>query len=123
MNNYIYFNLAEFHCKCSRTHDEQLIDDQLLIKLDLAREIAGVPFIITSGYRCPKHNYEVGGIVHSAHLTGKAADIKVKGSSNRFLILSSLLSVNLFRIGIGNNFIHVDVDENKPQDVIWLYDD
>jgi len=25
------------------------------------------------------------------------------------------------RIGIGATFIHVDIDESKPQDVLWEY--
>ena len=120
--NYQYFNLTEFYCKCGREHKEQIIDERLIIKLDLAREIAGIPFVVTSGYRCVPHNEGVGGKVSSAHLIGKATDIRAKGSSSRFLILSALLSVGFTRIGIGDNFIHVDIDEDKPQNTIWLYE-
>ena len=27
------------------------------------------------------------------------------------------------RIGIGNTFIHVDIDDSKSSDVIWTYGD
>jgi len=39
------------------------------------------PIIITSGYRCPKHNRSkaVGGASNSAHLEGKAIDFYVRG--------------------------------------------
>lgn len=36
-----------------------------------------VPIIIGSGYRCPKLNTLVGGVVNSQHKTGEAADIHI----------------------------------------------
>ncbi len=39
------------------------------------------PVIITSGYRCAALNAAIGGAKTSAHLTGRAADIKVVGMS------------------------------------------
>ena len=35
----------------------------------------GVPFTITSGYRCPRLNKAVGGAANSYHMQGKACDI------------------------------------------------
>jgi len=32
-----------------------------------------------------------------------------------------LLEVGFTRIGIGNTFIHVDIDKDKSQNVIWTY--
>ena len=43
--------------------------------LDPAREQFGGPILVNSGYRCPKHNAEVGGVANSQHLCGEAADI------------------------------------------------
>lgn len=43
--------------------------------LDPLRELYGKPIYITSGYRCPRLNRAVGGVVNSQHLTGQAADI------------------------------------------------
>jgi hypothetical protein len=31
------------------------------------------------------------------------------------------MELRVRRIGIANNFIHFDIDENKAQDVIWTY--
>ncbi|HIT15307.1 MAG TPA: peptidase M15 [Candidatus Avimuribaculum pullicola] len=43
--------------------------------LDPLREAYGRPIYVNSGYRCPALNRAVGGVAHSQHLTGEAADI------------------------------------------------
>ena len=43
--------------------------------LDPLRELYGKPVYISSGYRCPRLNKAVGGVVNSQHLRGEAADI------------------------------------------------
>jgi len=114
-----YFNMQEFKCRCCGKVE---IDPKLVDMLDMAREIAGVPFFITSGYRCPKHNAEVGGSPTSSHLKGKAADIRVHNNWDRYKILEGLIKAGFKRIGIAEKFIHADIDETKPQYVVWLYD-
>lgn len=47
--------------------------------LDQAREKLGMPITVNSGYRCPKHNAEVGGVANSQHMKGEAADIAPAG--------------------------------------------
>lgn len=44
--------------------------------LDPLRERYGKPIYVNSGYRCPKHNREVGGVPNSQHTCGEAADIR-----------------------------------------------
>ena len=43
--------------------------------LEPLREHAGVPIVISSGYRCRRLNKAVGGVTNSQHCTGEAADI------------------------------------------------
>jgi len=59
-------------CPCCQ---KLAISEKLILKLDLAREIAEVPFQINSAYRCQIHNQLVGGVKGSAHLSGLAVDI------------------------------------------------
>jgi zinc D-Ala-D-Ala carboxypeptidase len=121
MNDFKYFTLSEFACKCGRCHLNK-IDPLLIMGLDKAREIAGTPFVITSGYRCTGHNAQVGGAPTSSHLIGLAADIATGGSfERRFRILFGLLGAGFNRIGIANGFIHADIDRTKAQGVVWLY--
>lgn len=94
-----------------------------LIDLDEARDRAGVPFSINSGYRTAHHNDKVlGARVGSSHKKGFAADIRYRNNNEKYLILSALMSVGFNRIGLGKSFIHVDCDEAKAQDTMWSYD-
>ncbi len=89
-------------------------------KLQLARNSYG-SMKINSGCRCIKHNAVVGGKPTSSHLIGWAADIAYAGSRRRFRLLKALLDAGFHRIGIGEEFIHVDDDPGKPGELIWLY--
>lgn len=115
-----YFSRKELECKCCGVC---LISDELLGRLNHAREIAGIPFIITSGYRCEKHNDEVGGVPTSAHTKGLAVDIAFKNSNQCFKIVRALYDAGFRRIGINfaKSFVHCDVDGSKPQDVLFKY--
>ena len=96
------------------------LDKKLIYMLDNAREIAQIPFIITSGRRTIEENKRVGGVKDSAHLSGQAVDIRCPNSIYRFLILKGLLGAGFKRIGIAPQHIHADKDATKPQNVIFL---
>lgn len=90
-------------------------------KLDKLRSATRAPLVIHSGYRTPEHNATVGGVDSSAHESGHAADIAALSSTARFQIVEAALRIGFRRIGIGNDFVHLDDDLTKPQDVVWLY--
>jgi len=115
-----HFKPEEFACKCC---GKIKVDSWFGTKLDRAREIAGVAFVITSGYRCPTYNISVGGKKNSAHVHGKAVDILASNSTHRFFIMEGLMKAGFNRIGIGADFIHADTDETKQEGVIWHYYD
>ena len=97
------------------------MDKTFLLRLDEARERAGIPFVINSAYRTPEHNAKIGGKPNSSHLRGLAVDISVTNSRQRFIVLNALLEVGFTRIGIADTFIHVDLDNEKSKEVIWTY--
>ena len=120
-----YFTYNEFDCKGGIGKGESM-DNNFICLLDDARELAGIPFKITSGYRTPEYNkqlidYGFQASITSSHIQGLAADIEVKNSENRFRIVGALVSVGINRIGIGKDFIHCDIDENKKPNLIWTY--
>lgn len=120
-----YFTYREFDSPDLPGSGENM-DARFLSMLGEARELAGLPFVITSGYRTKKHHeaiYEKLGKkpTRSAHLTGNAADIKVSSSGDRFTILKSLILAGFKRIGIADNFIHVDNSNFHTQNLIWKY--
>lgn len=89
--------------------------------LEDARFSLGQPMIITSGYRCPLHNANVGGVPGSSHTKGVAVDIKCSNNNHRFKLVAALIDAGFTRIGIANTFVHVDLDKTKPQERIWTY--
>lgn len=51
--------------------------------LDPLREEYGYPIVVSSGYRCRKLNKVVGGVKNSAHIDGRAADIRAVHACRR----------------------------------------
>ena len=103
------FNSLEFDCHCSYPECvSTLIDDYLILRLQKEREILKAPIVIDSGYRCQRHNREVGGKKGSYHLIGKAADLHIDG-----LKVKQLLDIFEGFDGLGQykgrHFIHVDI--------------
>ena len=99
---------------------EENMKKDFLFVLDEAREFAGIPFIINSAYRSPNHPLSVKN-PSSSHIKGLAVDIKATDNETRFKIVEALISVGFTRIGIADTFIHVDLDFDKRQNIIWTY--
>ena len=99
---------------------ENNMNKDFLFVLDEAREFAGIPFIINSAYRSPEHPLSIKN-PSSSHIKGLAVDIKATDSVTRFKIVKALIEVGFTRIGIADTFIHVDLDLDKTQNVIWTY--
>lgn len=108
------FAPAEFACQCGKCGKGfEWMRADTLSRLYKARELAGVPFRITSAYRCEAHNAAVGGKPNSAHLRGRAVDIKFTTMQEGYKILKALLDAGFPRIGINykSSFIHADDDQ------------
>jgi len=99
---------------------EENMNEKFLLKLDEARAYANIPFIINSAYRSPSHKESIKNPT-SSHIKGLAVDIKAKDSKTRFLIIDALLAVGFNRIGVAKTFIHVDLDFDKSDSVLWVY--
>ena len=83
----------------------------------------GFSLTITSGYRHPDQNKEVGGVNDSEHTydPAEAVDVLCKRSITRFKMVKELMDMGITRIGIGNEFIHIGIGADKPQHVMWDY--
>lgn len=114
-----YFKLSEFECKCGCKSAN--VHPDLMTQLEVARKQASVPFVINSGFRCEEHNKAAGGSKSSSHLKGLACDIDVPNSTFRYLIVKALMFAGFTRLGIADTFIHVDIDQSKPKNVVWTY--
>lgn len=118
------FSRSEFRCKCGCNIDK--VSPTFIHKLQWARELAGIPFVINSGCRCPNYNKTVGGKPTSDHITDEArscegVDIRCSNGSARFKIINAALDAGFTRIGIADTFIHLGDRRSNPQNVLWTY--
>lgn len=108
--------------------DWEKVDLDSIVLLDHAREIAGVPFQITSNYRTPFHSLQVGGLPTDAHTEEPCTAFDILctlpnglwNTQAAFKIVSSLFKVGFNRIGVGKGHIHVDHSIKLPPNVLWL---
>ena len=119
-----YFTFKEFDSP-NEPGSGKHMDRDFLELLDTAREEAGIPFKITSGFRTHAYNKDLiergyQASPNSSHLKGCAADIACGNSEQRSIIIRALINVGFTRLGISKTFIHVDNDPGKP-DAVWLY--
>ena len=91
----------------------------LIALLDYARDLAGVPFVITSGFRTTEENRAAGGADNSAHLRGLAVDLRVHDSASRYKIIRALIKVGFARIVVyeSDGHVHADIDYALPNPV------
>ena len=117
---YKYFTDEEFR-KAKPSCSLSDMDEKFMSKLDLARDIAGVPFIVSSAYRSVDYEKKKGRSGTSRHTLGIAMDIRCYDNAIRFRIVNALLSVGFRRIGIASSFIHVDDGYPTSSPLIWSY--
>ena len=115
-----HFKAEEFDSPDEKGSGQKMNPEFIKI-LEKIREKAGFPFIINSAYRTSTHNAEVNGKETSAHMKGIAVDIKVNDSRQRHDLIRAAIECGISRFGIGNGFVHLDLDFSKDQRVIWLY--
>ncbi|MCK9432324.1 MAG: D-Ala-D-Ala carboxypeptidase family metallohydrolase [Candidatus Omnitrophica bacterium] len=109
------FKIEEFNCRCCGANK---MNPDFLNKLQEAKTMANTKFIISSGYRCEKHNAEIGSTSNN-HTTGVAADIVCSRGSQRHEIMRALIKAGFKRFGLGEQYIHVD--SNDRPNCIWIY--
>ncbi|MGW8177367.1 MAG: YcbK family protein [bacterium] len=118
-----HFTRMEFLCPCCKKED---MDEDFVYRLDRIRTSVGRPLIVNSGWRCAKYNAskKVGGKKNSAHLIGRAADIRMVDSGLRFLFYEMARDLGFNRFGVGTNFIHIDSGTEHtghPLNQMWTY--
>lgn len=114
------FSRRELACKCGCKPIPAGIDAnlaRLARALQELRDLAGVPLIVTSGYRCPAHNQAVGGAPGSQHMHGLAADIWSKHLTPKELadLAEKIPAFANGGIGLYSRWVHVDVRNGRAR--------
>lgn len=119
------FSRYEFECKCGCGFDD--INLAFIKCLQRIRDKIGFKMPINSGCRCKQHNKDEGGYPTSDHLPDKidkyseGADIRVSGSRNRYKLIQAAFEEGIPRIGPGKTFVHLGVNKDNDQEVLWVY--
>ena len=115
-----YLTLEEYACSCCgrlppdfHLHDMNRPYLELVNIFDAVRATWGKPIPVTSGYRCPHHNKEIGGSPCSVHIFGLALDLDL-ADGNEVEELFAIADMDFQRLRIGKytqtgTFLHIDI--------------
>lgn len=118
-----YFSQDELKCKCGCGVNK--FSTVTLARLNALREAVGHALIVSSAYRCQRHNTQIGAT--QTHATGHAVDILC---SNKLAhkILTEATRLGFTGIGVSQKgverFLHLDdLSENDgvPRPTVWSY--
>ncbi len=110
------FSKSEFECHCGCEMPSKVLENvkELAKSLQIIRDRINKPIFINSAYRCKEHNKLIGGVEHSQHILGKAADIVIKGQNpyDTYDFIDNLMEDRVLALGgLGNydTFTHFDI--------------
>ena len=116
-----YFDYSEFDQPGLEGSGKKFMNKDFLKLLDVIRQKYGKPMKINSGYRSEEYNKKIGGVANSSHMKGIAVDVSITTSADRWKFIKACYEVGVTRIGIGNTFVHIDIDNEKTGKLIWDY--
>ena len=122
-------NFSRYEVQCSCGCGASWVSPKLIEKLQHVRDVVNKPITITSGVRCESFNASIKASMNSSHIPdgfgiGNAVDIACTTSKHGYELIQ--VAQKFFnRIGISSGvyggFVHLDVDREKVQEVMWLY--
>lgn len=121
-------NFRAYELEC---HGEDCCGHAVVVVPKLARALQalrwrlGVALSPSCGYRCPKHNKEVGGSQTSDHLTGEAVDIPTPRGIEPKELAALCLRCGFSRAGYypTRNFVHASVRKRPDLPRLWNGED
>ena len=119
---YPNFSAKEFACQCCGSEG---INEELVAKAQVLRDIYKKPLTVTSGYRCPLQPIERKKSAPGAHSLGLAVDFGVD-RGDAYEVLKIAFSLGFTGIGVqqkgDGRFIHLDIaDKQLPRPTVWSY--
>lgn len=109
-----FFQPKEFRCPCCGGGQLAAL---LVFFLDMVRRAWDGPVIVNSGYRCERHNAEVGRVANSRHLLGCAADVRPRDPELiepfRSLLSHTAGQLEGWELRLYPRFVHVAVPREE----------
>ena len=102
----------EFDCHGNGCCQKTVIDEKLVTYCQKIRDHFAAPVTVNSGFRCEKHNTDVGGAEHSFHVKGMAADIAVKDAAPT-AVAKYAETIGIKGIGLYPWGVHIDTRSEK----------
>lgn len=104
------FSLREFQCPCCHA---VMIHSRLAASIQRLRDALEHPLYVTSGYRCARHNAEVGGAAKSRHMRGLAADVYAPSDEQENLReLAKKAGFTKIILYPERNFAHLEINDD-----------
>ncbi len=128
----IDFTLLRHFAKSEFDHPREL-QPAFLLLLDNIRDIADIPFYVTSDYRTPDENKRVGGSSTSLHMQGAAVDFVVS-PWNAAVLWKVVRAVALVEVaysvtfelklghGPSNRHIHLGLQKSGAGELILVFE-
>lgn len=111
------FAVSEFACHGRGCCSTVAVDEDLVKYLQKIRDHFKTTVTVSSGYRCPVHNKNVGGATGSRHAKGMAADIVLKGVAPaevaKYAETIGIKGIGLYETNRDGHFVHVDTRTTK----------
>ena len=110
------FTLSELACRCGNC--EPVVDKVFIERLQELRNAFAKPMTVTSWFRCKEYNAKIKGATSSLHVLGRAVDIAMKNSADRFDLVHLAIAFGFKGIGIYSGWIHIDNRDGTPH--MWV---
>lgn len=100
----------------SETHERNAME--LLQRVNRIRNLYMKPLIVTSGFRTPLHNADIGGAPNSAHCTCRAIDLRDKNGEFCNWLLNNSVYLAQFGLYMENpmytkGWVHLDIIQRR----------
>lgn len=104
-----HFSAAELMCPCCGAGADKMSPNMLQMAEEIRHENGDKPMIVSSAYRCKKHNAEIGGVPNSHHLYGQAMDVHINGVPAANIVLQAIRRGSPDAYPINANWAHISV--------------
>lgn len=106
-----HFSAAELMCPCCGLGADKMSPNMLQMAEEIRNENGDKPMIVSSAYRCRKHNADVGGVPLSHHLYGQAMDVHINGVSAATIVAQAKRRGSPDAYAINANWAHISVSK------------